>query len=163
MCFEINLIYVFMLVFPDVPKLLNGRYRNIYNSIINFYQLFTVFFIVFSLKQIYLDYDEENYNIESDREQDEYRRRQDEDDNERNTNKYNEDDDNNENNEIETESQHHQVVPSSTCGGNNGGCDHECEMIDVENDGRRVYCSCYSGFVLDLEDGRRCHGKSLFF
>lgn len=42
------------------------------------------------------------------------------------------------------------------CGPDNGGCDHECKMID-----RRISCSCYSGFVLDVFDKRTCRGKKM--
>lgn len=47
------------------------------------------------------------------------------------------------------------------CGTDRGGCDHECRILfDDPNDrvGRKE-CSCRSGFSLDDDDQRTCHGK----
>jgi len=47
------------------------------------------------------------------------------------------------------------------CDADRGGCDHECQMVQHEEDpdNPRIQCSCYAGFTLDEYDGRRCHGK----
>ena len=47
----------------------------------------------------------------------------------------------------------------STCNLNGGGCEHECHMKVNENNESHVKCSCFVGFVLDVQDGKRCHGN----
>lgn len=77
------------------------------------------------------------------------------------------DDDDNENNESNdlTIAGHSGSIQQSTdCGANRGGCDHECWIIfdQLPSDERRVgrpVCSCRSGFTLDANDQRTCHGK----
>lgn len=49
-------------------------------------------------------------------------------------------------------------IPTVDCSAYNGGCDHECEVIDDTN-GPRINCKCFSGYTLDPTDGKRCHGK----
>lgn len=45
----------------------------------------------------------------------------------------------------------------------NGGCDHNCRFVKEDHDPEgRVECSCFSGFNLNAEDGRTCHGESQF-
>lgn len=52
---------------------------------------------------------------------------------------------------------------SMPCDADNGGCDHECRMVIDEHDvDPRIQCSCYIGYTLDENDGRRCHGKINF-
>ncbi|XP_070502012.1 fibrillin-2-like [Chironomus tepperi] len=47
---------------------------------------------------------------------------------------------------------------SMPCDADNGGCDHECRMVIDEHDvDPRIQCSCYIGYTLDENDGRRCH------
>lgn len=46
------------------------------------------------------------------------------------------------------------------CDSDRGGCDHECQMVKYHYDPEPIIqCSCYSGFTLDENDGRRCHGE----
>lgn len=46
------------------------------------------------------------------------------------------------------------------CDSDRGGCDHECKMVKYYYDPEPIIqCSCYSGFTLDENDGRRCHGE----
>uniref|UniRef100_A0A182M1C6 Uncharacterized protein n=1 Tax=Anopheles culicifacies TaxID=139723 RepID=A0A182M1C6_9DIPT len=48
----------------------------------------------------------------------------------------------------------------AACGSDRGGCDHECRMIYHGNEVEPVVeCSCYRGFLLDVRDGRTCHGE----
>lgn len=43
----------------------------------------------------------------------------------------------------------------------NGGCDHNCRFAKEDHDPQgRVECSCFSGFNLNADDGRTCHGES---
>jgi len=52
---------------------------------------------------------------------------------------------------------------SMPCDADNGGCDHECRMVIDDHDiDSRIQCSCYVGYTLDENDGRRCHGKINF-
>jgi hypothetical protein len=45
------------------------------------------------------------------------------------------------------------------CDADNGGCDQGCQMVIDEYDTEaRIQCSCDAGYILDENDGRRCHG-----
>lgn len=77
----------------------------------------------------------------------------------------------------ETHREHHREIEKSTteaatttqstlnltlpCDSDRGGCEHECQMLKYYFDTEpTIQCSCYEGFLLDENDGRRCHGKS---
>lgn len=50
------------------------------------------------------------------------------------------------------------------CDSDRGGCEHECQMVKYYYDPEPIIqCSCYTGFILDEYDGRRCHGERLLF
>lgn len=82
-------------------------------------------------------------------------------------------------NEITTQTyhEHHNEIEESTtqttsqstlnltlpCDSDRGGCDHECQMVKYYYDPEPlIQCSCYNGFTLDENDGRRCHGELSF-
>lgn len=49
------------------------------------------------------------------------------------------------------------------CDSDQGGCDHNCQMIKYHFDPEPVIeCSCREGFLLDENDMRRCHGKFIY-
>lgn len=68
------------------------------------------------------------------------------------------DDNNNESNDL------NRLPPDDDCGADRGGCDHECRRVFDNNDPNdrvgRAQCACRSGFTLDDEDQRTCHGKN---
>lgn len=50
------------------------------------------------------------------------------------------------------------------CDSDNGGCDHNCQMVKYYFDPEPIIeCSCHAGFLLDENDRRRCHGRFTFF
>lgn len=78
----------------------------------------------------------------------------------------------------ETHREHHREMEKSTteattttqstlnltlpCDSDRGGCEHECQMLKYYFDPEpTIQCSCHDGFLLDENDGRRCHGKSI--
>lgn len=80
----------------------------------------------------------------------------------------NEDDDDDENNEsndltiVSPDVLSNHIQPPADCGHNRGGCDHECRIVfdnDPSDQVGHPECFCRSGFTLDEEDQRTCHGK----
>lgn len=135
-------------------------------------KFFPFSFFVSSCHVMTLDYSDENGNVSGGESEDEGRKK------EQNVEHRHSHD-----NEISTMASHHDhdeiekststettttMMPmkrnhSMPCDTDNGGCDHSCQMVIDEYDTEpRIQCSCYIGYTLDENDGRRCHGMITF-
>lgn len=150
-----------------------NKKKKIFFSFYSFHQ----FFCVLPCHVMTLDYSDENGNVsggeseDDGRKNEEHKEHRHSQDNEISTTASHHD-----HNEIEKSTSIEETTTTTTtmkmepkrnqsmpCDADNGGCDHECRMVIDEHDvDPRIQCSCYIGYTLDDNDGRRCHGKINF-